>query len=112
LKVADLLSPTGGQHQQPHDAAEVVVFACGPDRPQLGVGEHAIAGGHARLSVVEAVLNHVSGHKAGVAGVYNKATYEREMRAALLLWAERLRSIVAGEDCKVVPLRPAGEAAG
>jgi hypothetical protein len=62
--------------------------------------------------VVESVLNHRSGHKAGVAGVYNKATYEREMRAALLLWAERLRAIVAGEDCKVVPLRPAGETAG
>jgi integrase len=62
--------------------------------------------------VVESVLNHVSGHKAGVAGVYNKATYEREMRAAVLLWAEHLRAIIAGEDCKVVPLRPAGEAAG
>jgi integrase len=61
--------------------------------------------------VVESVLNHRSGHKAGVAGVYNKAAYEREMRAALLLWAEHLRAIVAGEDCKVVPLRPAGEAA-
>jgi hypothetical protein len=28
------------------------------------------------------VLNHVSGHKAGIAGVYSRATYEREKRAA------------------------------
>jgi integrase len=62
--------------------------------------------------VVEAVLNHRSGHKAGVAGVYNKATYEREMRAAVLMWADRLRAVVAGEDCKVVQLRAAGEVAG
>ena len=33
--------------------------------------------------IVEAVLNHVSGHKAGVAGVYNRAKYEAEMRHAL-----------------------------
>jgi integrase len=37
--------------------------------------------------VVEAVLNHVSGHKAGVAGVYNRAAYTAEKRAALDRWA-------------------------
>jgi hypothetical protein len=33
--------------------------------------------------VIEAVLNHVSGHKGGVAGVYNRSMYEPEKRAAL-----------------------------
>ena len=33
--------------------------------------------------VIEAVLNHVSGHRAGVAGIYNRATYAKEMREAL-----------------------------
>ena len=33
--------------------------------------------------IIEAVLNHVSGHRAGVAGIYNRATYEPEKRAAL-----------------------------
>jgi integrase len=33
--------------------------------------------------IIEAVLNHYSGHRAGVAGVYNRSPYEREMRAAL-----------------------------
>ena len=46
--------------------------------------------------VVEAVLNHVSGHKAGVAGVYNRARYEAEMRDALNRWDEYLQSIVGG----------------
>jgi hypothetical protein len=36
--------------------------------------------------IVEAVLNHVGGHKRGVAGVYNKATYERRKRDALDRW--------------------------
>jgi len=42
--------------------------------------------------VVEAILNHVSGHKAGVAGVYNRATYAKEKREALDAWARRVRS--------------------
>jgi hypothetical protein len=33
--------------------------------------------------IIEAVINHVSGHKAGVAGVYNRSNYENEKRAAL-----------------------------
>ena len=33
--------------------------------------------------IIEAVINHVSGHKAGVAEVYNRSTYETEKRDAL-----------------------------
>lgn len=44
--------------------------------------------------IVEAVLNHVSGHKAGVAGIYNRARYEDDARAALVTWAEHVTSIV------------------
>lgn len=32
--------------------------------------------------VVEACINHVSGHQGGVAGIHNKSTYAREKRAA------------------------------
>jgi integrase len=46
--------------------------------------------------IVEAVLNHVSGHRAGVAGVYNLARYETEMRAALTAWADHVDRIVRG----------------
>jgi integrase len=43
--------------------------------------------------VIEAVLNHVSGSRASVAGIYNRATYAKEMREALELWAEHIKTI-------------------
>ena len=49
----------------------------------------------AQPHVIEAVLNHISGHKAGVAGTYNRATYEKEKRDALNLWATHLKVAVA-----------------
>jgi integrase len=42
---------------------------------------------------VEAVLNHQSGHKSGVAGIYNRARYVGEMRSALQRWADHLDQI-------------------
>jgi integrase len=47
--------------------------------------------------VVEAVLNHASGHKAGVAGVYNRSSYAAEKSAALTLWASHVMTLVEGE---------------
>jgi integrase len=58
-----------------------------------------------QLHVVEAVLNHVSGHKAGVAGIYNRATYTAEKKMALNMWADRVMTLVEGRESKVVPLR-------
>src|SRR5215210_3565210 len=63
---------------------------------ELGVQPH----------VIVAVLNHVSGHKAGVAGIYNRALYAAEKRHALELWAQHVRSLVDAIEPKVVPLRP------
>jgi integrase len=57
--------------------------------------------------IIEAVLNHVSGHKHGVAGIYNRATYEREKRQALAIWADHLLAVAEGRKHKVVPLRGA-----
>jgi integrase len=55
--------------------------------------------------IIEAVLNHVSGHKAGVAGTYNRATYEKDKRDALIRWADWLIATVEGRKGKVVSLR-------
>jgi integrase len=44
--------------------------------------------------ICEAVLNHVSGHKAGVAGTYNRATYAAPMRDALQRWSDHVAAIV------------------
>jgi integrase len=45
--------------------------------------------------IVEATLNHLSGHKSGIAGVYNRATYDEERAAALDKWAGHVRHILA-----------------
>jgi integrase len=55
--------------------------------------------------VIEAVLNHVSGHKAGVAGVYNRSTYIAEKAAALALWAEHVTALVQGRTSNIVSLK-------
>lgn len=55
--------------------------------------------------VIEAVLNHQSGHKAGVAGIYNRSSYEREVRAALALWADHVRTLVEGGGPKIMAIR-------
>jgi integrase len=57
--------------------------------------------------IVEAVLNHVSGHKGGVAGIYNRAAYSDEKRKALALWGEHVTALVEGRTATVVPMRRA-----
>jgi integrase len=57
--------------------------------------------------IIEAVLGHYSGHRAGVAGVYNRSPYEREVRAALAQWHDHLRTIIEGGERKVMPYAPA-----
>ena len=44
--------------------------------------------------IIEAVLNHVSGHKGGVAGIYNRSSYAPEKAAALARWDDHVASIV------------------
>jgi integrase len=50
-----------------------------------------------RLEVTEAVLNHVSGSRGGVTGIYQRHTWAEEKRAALDAWAARLDAILGGE---------------
>jgi integrase len=57
--------------------------------------------------IVEAVINHVSGHKSGVAGIYNRAVYDKEKREALNLWAEHVMTLVEGRKAVVVAMRRA-----
>lgn len=45
--------------------------------------------------IIEAVLNHVGGHKAGVAGIYNRARYQTEMKVALDRWVDYLAQITS-----------------
>jgi integrase len=70
---------------------------CATGMAELGVQPH----------IIEAVLNHISGHKGGVAGIYNRATYENEKRTALTLWANHVEAIVSDRAPKVVPMKRA-----
>jgi integrase len=58
------------------------------------MAEQAIAQPH----IIEAVVGHVSGHKNGVAGVYNRAAYRVEKAAALQRWADWLEAVVEGRE--------------
>jgi integrase len=58
--------------------------------------------------VIEACLNHVSGFRAGVAGVYNVAEYRKEKRAALERWGAHLQGLVTGKAANVVALKGKG----
>jgi integrase len=53
--------------------------------------------------IIEEILNHQSGHRRGVAGVYNRSRYEREVRAVLAVWHDHVRAIAAGGARKVLP---------
>jgi integrase len=79
-------------HWTPHDLRRTMSTLM---NDRLGILPH----------VVEAILNHISGSKGGVAGVYNKALYLRERLDALNLWADHLKSIIEGYENNVTPLR-------
>jgi integrase len=54
--------------------------------------------------VVEAVLNHVSGVKAGVAGIYNQEQYPKEKRIALDGLAREIERIVSGKSAALIQM--------
>jgi integrase len=69
----------------------------------------SVATGMAELGIqphiIEAVLNHVRGHKGGIAGIYNRAQYSAEKAHALAQWDEHLADMIAGRKSKVVAMR-------
>jgi integrase len=81
-------------HWTPHDLRRTTATTMAD---KLGIQPH----------VIEAVLNHVSGHKGGVAGIYNKAVYAAEKRQALDLWADHVAAVLADRKSNVTPLRRA-----
>ncbi len=59
-----------------------------------------------RFEVTEAVLNHVSGARGGVAGIYQRHDWADEKRAALEAWARHIAAVLAPADAtgNVVPI--------
>lgn len=61
-----------------------------------------------RFEVTEAILNHVSGSKSGVAGVYQLHDWGPEKRIALQSWADHIAAVLAPTDStNVIALRTA-----
>ena len=73
-----------------HDLRRVAVTGM----VELGIAPH----------VVEVVVNHISGHRAGVAGVYNRSELLDERRAALERWSQHVAGLVSGDQANVVAL--------
>ena len=90
-KQKGLIERLGIAHWTIHDLRRTTATSMA----ELGIEPH----------IVEAILNHVSGHKGGIAGIYNRASYAKQMKTALALWADKVDSIVNGNARKVVPLR-------
>lgn len=80
-----------GKQWTPHDIRRTVATGMAG----IGIPPH----------IVEASLNHISGFRAGVAGIYNRALYDNEKRNAHDRWAAHLDAIVAGKTAKVVPIK-------
>jgi integrase len=76
-----------------HDLRRSFVTHCA----EIGIAPH----------IIEAAVNHVSGHKAGVAGVYNRASYAREVRISLDRWAEWLTAVIEGRESNIFTLQTA-----
>jgi integrase len=66
---------------------------------------HMAENGFAQPHVIEACVNHISGAKAGVVGVYNRATYANEKRQAFDVWGQHVEDLVAGRKSKIAALR-------
>jgi integrase len=49
-----------------------------------------------RLEVTESILNHTSGSRAGVIGIYQRHSWTEEKRQALDAWARHLDEIITG----------------
>ena len=62
---------------------------------RLGVG----------LQVVETILGHVSGSRAGIIGIYQRHKFDDEKRAALETWARHVEALVSRNPAKVVSFK-------
>jgi hypothetical protein len=86
-----LVAATGGDDWRIHDLRRTAVTKMA----ELGI----------RPDVIELVANHVSGHRGGIAGVYNRSEMLPERRAALERWAAHIEGLISGKAAKVVPIR-------
>jgi integrase len=93
-EIARQVAEDGGEPMAPwtmHDLRRSLV---------TGMNDRGLAQPH----VIEAIVNHISGHRGGIAGIYNRAVYIDERRRALEAWAKLITNPTA-DSGKFVTLR-------
>lgn len=75
---------------------------CATGMAEIGIAPH----------VIELCLNHVSGARAGVAGIYNRSVQMPERKAALERWANHIEGLVSGKPAAVVSIKRKGRRDG
>lgn len=57
-----------------------------------------------RLEVIETVLGHVSGSRAGIVGTYQQHRFEAEAKAALVSWGQHVMTVIdPSKETSVIP---------
>jgi integrase len=79
----DAMMPAGTPHWVLHDIRRTVAT----NMQRLGI----------RLEVTEAALNHISGSRGGIVGIYQRFNYVEERRAALDAWANFVATLIDPE---------------
>jgi len=79
--------------ESPDDVSSLPAWRIHDLRRTLATGLQRLG---VRLEVTEAVLNHVSGSRSGIVGVYQRHSWADEKRAALDGWAEHVMALVEG----------------
>jgi integrase len=83
-----------GDHWTWHDIRRSVATSMG----DMGIAPH----------IVERCLNHISGSRGGVAGVYNRSELRREKGEALEAWSRHLEALIEGRtETNVIEMRRA-----
>ncbi len=94
--------PAKGKHDQPFNGwskakaqldqkAQIAPWTLHDLRRSYATGLQRLG---VKLEVIEALLNHVSGTRAGIIGVYQRHHYQDEMREAVERWESHLRTIL------------------
>jgi len=97
-KMAELASKEAGEPVEiPHFTWHDLRRTCATGMQRLGFPE----------GVIEAALNHISGTKAGIVGVYQRHDYADEKRDALEAWGRYVTGLMHGQPSNVVQIAEA-----
>ena len=101
-KLNEVVSMTGPDGQRREEVSPLADWVIHDLRRTAATGLQRLG---FRLEVIEAVLGHISGSRAGIVGVYQRHAFEDEKRKALEAWARHVIGLVSPGEDNVVPLR-------